>query len=329
MAASFPPPGRKILALCGGVGGAKLAVGLAKTLPPDALAIIANTGDDFIHLGLHIAPDLDTVMYNLAGRAHPVQGWGLADESWRVMTALETLGGPGWFRLGDLDLATHLRRTALLREGHTLSTVTRQLCAGLGVHHSLWPMSDDAVATEVETDEGRLAFQHYFVREQCRPAVRGFHFRGIAAARPSADMMGLLASPDLAAVVICPSNPFVSIDPILKLPGVADALRGCHAPVIAVSPLIGGKAVKGPTAKMLRELGLPCSAQTIARHYAGIVRGFVIDSQDRDDAKAIAKTGMTVFSTAVLMKTLADRIRLARDVLKFAAMLGGGKAGMA
>ncbi|GAB4143991.1 MAG: 2-phospho-L-lactate transferase [Sphingomonadales bacterium] len=318
------PPGGKWLALCGGVGGAKLALGLAQVLSADALAIIGNTGDDFIHLGLHIAPDLDTIMYNLAGRADTARGWGLSRESWRAFESLKALGGPDWFQLGDQDLATHLYRTQLLAEGRTLSAATQALCAGLGVKHPIWPMSDDRVATMVDTDQGVMPFQHYFVRAQCQPAVRGFMFDGIADARPNSALMQRLADPDLAAVVICPSNPMVSIDPILKLPGVAAALRATAKPVIAVSPLIGGQAVKGPTAKMLTELGLPVSSLGIAQHYHGLIDGLVIDPTDRDDAKAIAKSGIKVFSTPSLMRNLADKIRLARDVVKFAAMLGGG-----
>ncbi len=322
MNAAVSPAG-KWLALCGGVGGAKLALGLAQVLSHDALAIIGNTGDDFIHLGLHIAPDLDTIMYNLAGRADAVRGWGLAGESWRAFENLKSLGGPDWFQLGDQDLATHLYRTQLLAEGRSLTAATQALCAGLGIHHPLWPMSDDRVATMVDTDQGVMPFQHYFVRAQCRPVVRGFSFDGIADARPNPAMLRRLADPDLAAVVICPSNPMVSIDPILKLPGVAAALRASAKPVIAVSPLIGGQAVKGPTAKMLTELGLPVSSLGIAQHYHGLIDGLVIDPADRDDAKAIAKTGIKVFSTPSLMRNLADKIRLARDVVKFAAMLGG------
>ena len=323
MNAAMPPPRGKWLALCGGVGGAKLALGLAQILTNDALAIIGNTGDDFIHLGLHIAPDLDTIMYNLAGRADAVRGWGLAGESWRAFENLKALGGPDWFQLGDQDLATHLYRTQLLAEGQSLSAATQALCAALRVSHRMWPMSDDRVATMVDTDQGLMPFQHYFVRAQCQPAVRGFVFDGIAKARPNPAWMQWLADPDLTAVVICPSNPFVSIDPILKLPGIATALRATAKPVIAVSPLIGGLAVKGPTAKMFAELGLPASNLGIAQHYHGLIDGLVIDPADRDDAKAIAKTGIKVFSTPSLMRNLADKIRLARDVVKFAAMLGG------
>lgn len=314
---------RRYLALSGGVGGAKLALGLSKQLTPDELTIVCNTGDDFDHYGLHICPDLDTVMYTLAGRNNQEQGWGLADESWRVMETLAQLGGEIWFRLGDLDIATHLQRGELLRRGLSLSAVTQILCAQLGVDYRVLPMSDNPVATVVNTAQGELSFQHYFVREQCRPEVRGFEFRGIDEAHPQTAFLELLRSEALDAVIICPSNPFVSIDPILQLPGVRTALAECSAPVVAVSPIVGGQAIKGPAAKMLRELNLQNSAFAVAQHYSDILDGFVIDDADADQAGAIAALDIAVHVAPSVMTTLDDRIRLAAEVLRFADALAG------
>ncbi|MDB6061072.1 MAG: 2-phospho-L-lactate transferase [Verrucomicrobiaceae bacterium] len=314
---------RRYLALSGGVGGAKLALGLSKQLTAEELIIVCNTGDDFDHYGLRICPDLDTVMYTLAGRNNQQQGWGLADESWRTMDALAELGGETWFRLGDLDIATHLQRGELLRRGLSLSAITQTLCRQLGVDYRVLPMSDEAVRTVVSTDQGQLSFQHYFVREQCRPEVRGFEFRGIDDAHPQREFLELLRCEELDAVIICPSNPFVSIDPILQLPGVRAALVDCSAPVIAVSPIVGGQAIKGPAAKMLRELNLQSSAFAVAQHYSDILDGFIIDTADADQAGAITELNIVVHTTPSIMTTLDDRIRLATETLRFAATLGG------
>ena len=308
----------KILALSGGVGGAKLALGLSRVLAPGELTIVANTADDFEHLGLYIAPDLDTVMYTLAGLSDTQRGWGLADESWRCMDALEDLGGESWFRLGDRDLATHLRRSQLLREGSSLTQATAALCRELAVEHRLLPMSDDPVSTRVVTTAGDLHFQHYFVREQCQPPVLGFHFDGVETARPQPEFFELLSSEELGAVVICPSNPFVSVDPILALPGVRGALSGCRAPVIAVSPIVGGAALKGPAAKMLAELGREVTASSVAEHYTGLVDTFVLDHRDATLASDIDATGMNVHIAATVMQSLEDREQLAREVLALA-----------
>lgn len=317
----------KVIALSGGVGGAKLALGLSHCLPPEQLLIVANTADDFEHLGLHIAPDLDSVMYALAGINDTERGWGLADESWRVMAALERLGGETWFRLGDQDLATHLQRTALLREGRTLTEATGELCRQLGIGPRLVPMSDEPVQTVVVTADGDLAFQHYFVREQCRPEVSGFRFEGVESAEPNPEFMRWLADPQLTAVVICPSNPFVSVDPILQLPGVRAALSAAAAPVIAVSPIVAGRAVKGPAAKMMAELDLPITASSVAAHYGDLLRGFVIDEADAAQAEAIAARGggPEVRVAATMMRDLASKKALAGTVLDFARDLVGGR----
>ena len=314
---------RRYLALSGGVGGAKLALGLSKQLTSDELIVVCNTGDDFVHYGLPICPDLDTVMYTLAGRNNQAQGWGLADESWRVMDALAQLDGETWFRLGDLDIATHLQRGELLRRGLSLSAVTKILCHQLGVNYRVLPMSDDPVATRVQTANGELNFQDYFVREQCKPEVSGFLFQGIEQAHPQQEFIELLRGDTLDAVIICPSNPFVSVDPILQLPGVRAALAECSAPVVAVSPIVGGQAIKGPAAKMLRELNLQSSAFAVAEHYCDILDGFIIDTSDADQMEAIAALDIAVHCTPSIMTTLDDRIRLATDVMRFAALLNG------
>jgi LPPG:FO 2-phospho-L-lactate transferase len=315
----------RCLALSGGVGGAKLALGLTRALPPDRLTVIANTGDDFEHLGLHIAPDLDTVMYNLAGLANPLTGWGRDGESWSFLAALEQLGGETWFRLGDRDLAVHVERTRRLARGETLSEVTAALCARLGIATPIAPMSDQPVRTMIGTPRGELAFQHYFVRERCEPEVTGFRFAGIESARPSAAFAAALADPELGAIVICPSNPFVSVDPILALPGAEDAVRAASGAVIAVSPIVAGAALKGPAAKMMSELRLPVTALEVARHYArrDLLDGFVLDGRDQELYHAVEALGLAVLVTDTVMTSVEDRERLAREVLAWADGFSG------
>ncbi len=315
---------RPVLAISGGVGGAKLALGLADALAPGRLQVVVNTADDFEHLGLMICPDIDTLLYTLSGRADPERGWGLADESWRAMEALEALGGESWFRLGDRDLATHLWRTGRLRAGAALSEVTAELARRMGVASGVHPMSDDPVRTVVHTDEGSLPFQHYFVRRRCEPRVTGFSFEGLAAARPAPAVVDLLADPGPGAILICPSNPFVSVDPVLRIPGLWQALRDSAAPVFAVSPIVGGRAVKGPAAKMLAELALPVSAAAVARHYQshypGLLDGFILDRSDATLADEIADVGLHVVHTDTLMRDRADKRRLADFVLAAAGI---------
>ena len=301
-----------ILALAGGVGGAKLADGLARTLGPEELAIAVNTGDDFEHLGLRVSPDLDTVMYTLAGMANSATGWGQAGETWSFMDALAKPGGPTWFRLGDRDLATHVERTGRLAAGESLSSVTRVLCEKLGLRTALLPMSDNAVPTRVRTDAGWLDFQEYFVREQCRPALREVRYDGAERAAPSAGLAGALASPELEGVVICPSNPYLSVSPILALPGVRDAMRASRT-VVAVSPIVGGEAIKGPAAKIMKELDAEVSALGVARWYAGLVDTLVIDRADEALAPAIEALGMHAAVRETVMRDTADRMRLARE----------------
>ena len=311
--------GMRMVALSGGIGGAKLALGLYRTLPPDSLMVVCNTGDDFEHLGLSISPDLDTVMYTLAGIANPETGWGRANETWTFMRALEQLGGEIWFRLGDGDLATHVERTRRLAAGESLSAIIDDFCRRLGVRARITPMCDQPVRTVVHTGDGILPFQRYFVERRCEPKVSGFEFRGASAARPTPTLSEAPESEHLEAVVICPSNPFISIDPILAVPGMRAALTACRAPVVAVSPIIGGRAVKGPTAKMMAELGLPTSARAVAEHYGDLLDGFVLDAADGAEAEAI---DLSCLATRTLMGSDDDKRRLAAEVLAFARRLG-------
>ena len=314
----------RYVALSGGVGGAKLALGLCEALDdPAHLLIVANTGDDFDHLDLRICPDLDTLTYTLAGIAAPETGWGRAGESGAFMEALDALGGETWFFLGDKDLAIHVERTRRLRAGESLSAITTAFRERLGVRARIVPMSDDPVPTIVATPDGPLAFQHYFVRERCAPPARGFHYQGAERARANADFLDALAAPDLGAVIICPSNPYISIDPILALPGVRAALEACRAPVIAVSPIVGGRAIKGPTAKMMIERGIEPSAASIAGHYAGLITGFVLDEADRAQAASTGAGGPAVEVTRTVMRNRDDKRALARAVLRFARRIDG------
>jgi LPPG:FO 2-phospho-L-lactate transferase len=307
-----------VLALCGGVGGAKLALGLYTTLGPHELIVAVNTGDDFEHLGLNISPDIDTVLYTLGGLADQERGWGRSDESWRFMEALRGLGGEDWFQLGDRDLATHVERTRWLRSGRTLTAFVAHAARAFGIDAAILPMTDDRVRTVVETDEGDLEFQRYFVERRCAPAVRALRFDGVDRARPGAGFFSALASPDLRAIVICPSNPYLSVDPILALPGVRAALANAAAPVIAVSPIIGGQAIKGPTVKIMDELRIPRTSAAIAAHYRGLIDGLVIDEADRADVGAL---DVPALATRTMMRELCGRVSLAEDVLVFAAQL--------
>lgn len=311
-----------IIALSGGVGGAKLALGLARIMPSESLTIVANTADDFVHFGLHISPDIDTVLYTLADLANPKTGWGRRGETWEFMDATRELGGETWFNLGDRDLALHVQRTHKLNEGASLSQVTTEIAQALGIHVDVMPMSNDPVRTMVRTDDGLLPFQHYFVRDRCEPTVTGFFFDGIDTARPHPKLMHHLVSRGLGAVIICPSNPFVSIDPILHLNGVRNVMKETTAPIVAVSPIIGGQAIKGPAAKMMQELGMPVSAFGVAGFYKGLVDGFVIDEEDEASAAEIEALGMSVLITKTFMQTLEDREALAAATLDFAASLG-------
>jgi LPPG:FO 2-phospho-L-lactate transferase len=300
-----------IIALAGGVGGARLAHGLARALPLGELTIAVNTGDDFIHLGLHISPDPDTVLYTISELADPDRGWGLKDETFACMEALGRLGGENWFALGDKDLATHIERTRRLAAGETLSTITADFAQRLGIQHAIIPMSDDPIRTIVHTDQGALPFQDYFVRLHCAPVVKSLEFKGADTAAISPALLAAMQSPKLKGIIICPSNPFLSIDPILAVPGIRSWLQGRNAPCIAVSPLIGGKAVKGPAGKIMAELRLDATPRTIAQHYHGIIDGLMIDHADANDAFG------ECLITNTLMRDIADRERLAREALSY------------
>ena len=319
--------GVECLALSGGIGGAKLVVGLARVREPARILVVANTGDDFEHLGLHVSPDIDTLVYTLSGLANPETGWGRADETWTFMAALEALGGETWFRLGDADLAMHVERTRRLRAGESLGAITADLCARFGVAVRIVPMSDDPVRTVVETPDGPLDFQHYFVRERCVPEVRGIRFPGSATARPQRQILDALDAPALGAIVICPSNPLISIDPILAVPELRASLRASPVPVVAVSPIVAGRAVKGPTAKMMRELGMAPSAVAVAHHYGDLLDGFVLDVEDDAMADELRSDGLAVRVAQTVMENVDDRESLARVVLDFADELREGAVG--
>ncbi|MCC6500594.1 MAG: 2-phospho-L-lactate transferase [Anaerolineales bacterium] len=307
----------KIVALAGGVGGAKLAHGLAQILKPEELTVIVNTGDDFEHYGLYICPDLDTVCYTLAGLANPETGWGRADESWNAIENASKLGGPAWFKLGDRDLGTHLERTRRLKAGDSLSQITQDFCKAWGIQHTVLPMSDQPIRTMVDTDEGELAFQEYFVHRRCEPRVKGFRFEGADEAEPAAKAREAVESAD--AVVICPSNPWVSVDPVLKILSLTPTPLplGEGNRVVAISPIIGGEAIKGPAAKMYRELRIEPSALAVAKHYQGLVTHFVMDTIDSQLIESVRGLNMQALVTNTLMKSHVDRKQLASEVLQF------------
>jgi LPPG:FO 2-phospho-L-lactate transferase len=316
----------KVVALAGGVGGAKLAEGLNQILPPDDLTIIVNTGDDFEHLGLKICPDLDTVCYTLAGLANPVMGWGRADETWNAMENLSYLGGPDWFNVGDKDLGMHLERTRQIKNGRLLSDITSDFCKAWGIGSTVLPMSNEDIPTIVLTKNGELAFQEYFVKYKCQPEVIGFRFLGIEDSQPPENT--ITAIEEATTIIICPSNPWVSIDPILSVPGIKDQIitqQSVKNPlpltVIAVSPIIGGKAVKGPVVKMYRELNIKPSALSVAQHYRDILDGFVLDHVDKGYESKINDLGINTLVTDSLMMNKQDRKRLAIEIIEFTRQL--------
>ena len=309
----------RVVALAGGVGGAKLVVGLDQLLPPGQLTAIVNTGDDFEHFGLKICPDLDTVCYSLAGMADSQHGWGLANETWQVSRSLESLEAPTWFQLGDRDLATHLERTRLLQAGLSLSEVTSRFCRLWGIHSSVLPMSDAPAPTLIKTRDDRiLGFQEYFVRERFAPEVSAVILNGGSPAEPAADLLPALSQADL--VVICPSNPWVSIDPILNVSGIRPLLYS--KPVIAVSPIIQGQALKGPAAKLFTELGIEPSARAVREHYGELLNAFMMDQLDRSESENDTSKGIINRYTNTIMKTEEDKRQLARAVLELGLRLG-------
>ena len=306
----------QVVALSGGMGGARLAVGLQHVLPPGELTVAVNTGDDFEHLGLSMSPDIDTLLYTLSGLENPELGWGRGGDSWNFMAEIERLGGENWFRLGDKDLAVHIERTRRLNAGEKLSGITADFARHFGILGKVVPMTNDMVRTMIITeDEGTLDFQQYFVARRCEPVVRGMAYAGAADAQLVPMLEEALSDPSLQAIVICPSNPWLSIAPILEIPAWREALHEATAPVIAVSPLINAQALKGPITKIMSELGLELSSASIARFYDGVIDGFVLD---RSEAHVAPEIGVATHVTATLMKTPADRQRLAREVLEFA-----------
>lgn len=304
-----------VLALSGGVGGAKLVAGLAKILEPENLTIVVNTGDDFEHLGLTICPDIDSVVYSIAGLNDLERGWGMAGESWQAMRSLQALGEEDWFNLGDRDLGMHLARSWRLRTGETLSNVTSRLTRAMGIQHLIAPMSDAPFRTQLVTEAGTLDFQRYFVRERCQPIVSKICFECSCGAPPSPALDAALQSPDLRLVIICPSNPYLSVDPILALEGVRATLEALPVPIVVVSPLVGRRALKGPLAKLMTELGSDVSNFTIAKHYAGLADHMIIDHTDEHDAEVLESLGVLVTTAATVMRNPQDQEQLARVTL--------------
>jgi LPPG:FO 2-phospho-L-lactate transferase len=311
---------RKVIALSGGIGGAKLALGLKRVLPPDSLILVANTGDDFEHMGLTVCPDIDTLVYTLAGLSNSTQGWGRADETWSFMAATETLGGETWFKLGDGDLAMHVHRTTRLAKGEKLSTITAEICRRLGVGAEVIPMAEQPVRTQLRSECGWLDFQDYFVRQQSRPVIREIVYEGAEVASPPEGLCDLLTSDAIDAIVFCPSNPLISLEPILAVPGLREALRRACAPVIAVSPIIAGQAVKGPTAKMLGELGFEASAASVLGRYRDLIDAFIADPRDIPSLRAY-DSSVALVAEDIMMSSLEDRDRVARTVLAAADRL--------
>ena len=307
----------KYLALSGGVGGAKLVLGLSHVLDKEQLLVVANTGDDFQHLGVSISPDIDTLIYTLSDLNNKELGWGRQDESWSFMQACEELGMDTWFRLGDKDLALHLFRTQALSQGLTLSEVTRKLCERFDIKTRIVPMSDNSVQTFVDTTKGRLPFQEYFVKHRCMPEVTGLEFEGIENAKMSPSFEQHLNDPALQAIIICPSNPFLSVQPILSLPVVRNKLKEATQPVIVVSPIVEGQALKGPTAKIMKELQVDCDVNGIVELYKDIADGIVIDNKDSDHTEKIESKGIKVHTSNIVMQSLQDRVNLASEVIQF------------
>ena len=303
----------RVVVLTGGVGGAKLVEGLYRLLPAGSLTAIVNTGDDFRHYGLPISPDIDTLLYTLAGKSNRELGWGRSGESWNFMAAFKSLGGEEWFNLGDGDLALHVLRGAALAAGEPLSSIIARFASAWGLTLAILPMSNDPVATWVDSDEGPLPFQRYFVERRCAPSVTGVRFEGAEQAQPGPGVVDAIRDADM--VLIAPSNPWLSVDPLLAMPSIRAALTACTAPVVAVSPLVGGNSVKGPTAKLMGELGLTVTNESVAAHYGGLIDGLLI--HDGDDAPA----GIAVARTDTLMHDVADRDRVARASIALAKSL--------
>ena len=300
----------RVVVLTGGVGGAKLVEGLQQVVPGPQLTAVVNTGDDFEHLGLPISPDIDTLLYTLAGLANTSLGWGREGETWSFMAAIKSLGGEEWFNLGDGDLALHVLRRMAKDACQPLSAIVKGFARHWGIGLAILPMSDDPVATWLDTDAGLLPFQRYFVQQRCEPRVSAIRFEGAAQAKPAPGVVEALAAADM--ILLAPSNPWLSIDPLLAVPGLYRALKDRRAPLIAVSPLVGGKAVKGPTAKLMGELGLQVTNQSIADHYGDLLDGMVIHEGDS------APGNLAIGVTDTLMKQAEDRRRVALSAMDLA-----------
>ena len=305
---------QKILALCGGVGGAKLAYGLSQLTTPKEIVFLVNTGDDFIHLDLHISPDLDTVMYTLAGVNDPKKGWGVKEETWNALGSLKKYGLDTWFQLGDKDLATHIRRTQLLKEGLKLSEVTRNLSSQLGLKHNILPMSESPVQTMIQTDQGKLSFQEYFVKHKCDPKIEKIEFLGSEVAEVPTSLEELIKDDKFTGIIICPSNPYLSVDPILSINKIRTFLLETNIPILAVSPIIDNDSIKGPTAKIMDEMKIETSIKTIAAHYSELINILVIDQKDKDNQANIGSIDYLVDS--IYMRNNEDKVSLAKVCLE-------------
>ncbi len=309
-----------LITLSGGIGGAKLCFGLHKILEPDKLRIIANTGDDFLYLGFYISPDLDTLVYTLAGVNNKETGWGRDDETWKTHNVLGELGADNWFKLGDKDLALHLHRSKALRNGKTLTSITEDISERFHLTSKILPMSDHMVQTVLNTNKGVLSFQEYFVKESNQPQIQNISFES-KHPEPTAEVMESLNDPELSGILIAPSNPYLSIDPILSIDKIKQSIMKSQKPRIAVSPLIGGDSVKGPTAKIMSEMGLEVNVLTIANHYKNLIDGLIIDNADEEYAQAIESCGIKVKISNILMNDYDDKIRLAQETLEFLSEL--------
>ncbi len=309
---------KKIVALCGGVGGAKLALGLERISQPGTTTIVVNVGDDFEHLGLRICPDIDTVLYTLGNLSDLERGWGRAEESWNFIENVKRLGGDDWFRLGDKDLALHVTRTQHLHRGGSLSDFVARAAKLLDIRSNIVPATDEVISTMIDTDQGVLPFQEYFVKLRCVPRIKSIQFEGAASAVAAPGVLSALSDPALHAIIICPSNPYLSVDPILAIPGITAALRNSSAPVIAISPIVGGAAIKGPTAKIMTELSFAPSQRSIAAHYQGLIDALVVDVSDESEARGLS---VQTFVVPTVMTTIEQKIQLARDVIDAAASL--------
>ena len=306
----------KIIALSGGIGGAKLGLGLHQIYAPEELYFITNTGDDFLYLGFYIAPDVDTLVYTLAGVNNTETGWGRADETWKTHNVLSELGADNWFKLGDKDLALHLHRSKALRNGERLTSITQDIANRFHLKATVLPMSDHMIQTVVDTNKGLLSFQEYFVKQASKPKIKNISFKS-KNPEPSAEVTEILMDPGLKGIVICPSNPYLSIDPILSIEKIRQSITESKRPRVAVSPIINGQSVKGPTTKIMNELGLEANVLTIAQHYKDYIDGIVIDTSDQDYVGQIESMGIQVKLSEIMMNNDDDKKRVAEDVIHF------------